>query len=78
MKPLNPKLLNNIAKKAGLTPEQIRAASPGELRSHLTKKTGKRFVVNTKFPWIGRGNVLRDGLEESSTINQSIDKILGV
>jgi len=78
MKPLNPKLLSNIAQKAGLTPEQIRSASPGELRNHLTKKTGKRFVVNTKFPWIGRGNVLRDGLEESSTINQSIDKILGV
>jgi len=77
MKPLNRKLLSSIAKKAGLTPEQIRSASPEELRTHLTKKTGKRFVVETKFPWIGRGNVLRDGLMDSGTINQSIDEILG-
>lgn len=78
MKPFNNQLLASIAKKAGLTPERIMSASPGELREHLTKKTGKRFKINNNFPWIGRGNVLRDSLMDSETINKSVDEILGV
>jgi hypothetical protein len=77
MKVLDQKLIASIAKKAGLSAEKIKSASPVELRDHLTQKIGKRFVVNTKFPWIGRGNVLRDGLMDSYTINKTVDDILG-
>ena len=75
---LNKKVLLGIERKTGLTSEQIRNISPGELRDYLTKKTKKRFRIITEFPKIGRGNVLRDGITSSVEINRSIDKILGM
>lgn len=75
---LSKKVLAGIERKTGLTSEQIRNLSPGELRNYLTKKTKKSFRVITEFPKIGRGNVLRDGITSTVDINRSIDKILGV
>lgn len=72
------KVVANVAKKTGLTPDEIKKKSPEAIRDYLTKKTGKSFTVTTEFPSIGRGNVLRDGITTSSQINRDIDRILGV
>lgn len=72
------KVVANVAKKTGLTPDEIKKKSPEAMRDYLTKKTGKAFSVTTEFPSIGRGNVLRDGITSSRQINKDIDRILGV
>ena len=66
----------NAEKAVGLSVEDIRRYSPGELRLHLEKKNKKKLSFTTEFPVIGRGNVLRDGIISSEEINKDIDKIL--
>lgn len=66
----------NAEKLVGLTAEEIRRLSPGELRRFLEKKNGKKLSFTTEFPVIGRGNVLRDSIATSEKINREIDKIL--
>jgi len=72
------KVLANISRKTGLSVEEMRRKSPAELRSFFNKKTRKPFSIVSLFPFIGRGNVLHDGLVSSSDLNNEIDKILGV
>ncbi|WP_028579427.1 hypothetical protein [Desulfogranum japonicum] len=76
--PLHEEVMAGIARKTGLSPEQIRKSSPEEIRAHLTKKTKKDFKITSAFPFIGRGNVLRDKLRSSKDINRETDKILGL
>jgi len=40
-------------------------------------QAGKKIKITTEFPYIGRGNVLRDRLISHDKIDQEIDKILG-
>jgi hypothetical protein len=60
----------------GLSVEQIRWYSPDELRKHLEEKKNCKIKFITEFPAIGRGNVLRDNIIDTNTINDDIDKIL--
>lgn len=76
--PLNKKIMAGIARKAGLTENEVKNMSPEKLKQHLTKRTGKKFKITSVFPAIDRGNVLRDSLVGSAEINKEIDKILGV
>jgi hypothetical protein len=76
--PLNSKVMAGIERKTGLSSAEIKNISPGRLREYLANRTSKTFSVNTEFPTIGRGNILRDGLASSSDINDITDKILGV
>lgn len=71
------RLLANISRKTGLTVAQIQDMSPDAMRTYLTKKTHKPFKIISMFPLIGRGNVLRDGIVDTVTINKRIDKRLG-
>ncbi|MCL2800386.1 MAG: hypothetical protein FWD28_01325 [Treponema sp.] len=66
----------NAEKSVGLTVEEIRKSSPGELRNFLEEKNKKKFSFTTEFPVIGRGNVLRDNIITTEQINKEIDKIL--
>jgi len=66
----------NVEKLVGLSAEEIRKYSPGELRCFLEKKNKKKLSFSTEFPVIGRGNVLRDNMLTSEQINKEIDKIL--
>jgi hypothetical protein len=66
----------NAEKVLGLSVEDIRKYSPGELRRYLEKKNKKKLFFMTEFPVIGRGNVLRDSIITSEKINKDIDKIL--
>ena len=66
----------NAEKVVGLSVEEIRNYSPGELRRHLEKRNKTKLSFTTEFPVIGRGNVLRDSIITSEEINKEIDKIL--
>jgi len=66
----------NVEKSVGLSAEEIRRYSPGELRRFLEEKNKKKFSFKTEFPVIGRGNVLRDSIITTEEINREIDKIL--
>ena len=69
-------LVEKIAeKKTGLTVEDIRDYTPGRFRRYLEKRGGS-LVFRSFFPFIGRGNVLRDALVSSEEINSEIDAIL--
>ena len=67
---------NNVEKVVGLSAEEIRRYSPGELRCYLEKRNKKKLSFTTEFPVIGRGNILRDSIITSEEINKDIDKIL--
>jgi len=75
---LQDRVVANAAKQTGLTPDQMKSMSPEAIRKHLTAKTGKPFTISTSFPFIGRGNVLRDGILSSKEIDRDIDRILGL
>jgi len=66
----------NAEKSVGLSADEIRRYSPGELRRHLEEKNHKKLSFTTEFPVIGRGNVLRDSIATSEQLNKEIDKIL--
>ena len=66
----------NAEKLLGLSVEDIRRFSPGELRCYLEKKDKRKISFTTEFPLIGRGNVLRDSIITSEEIDRDIDKIL--
>ena len=66
----------NAEKIVGLSADEIRKYSPGELRRFLEKRNKKKFSFTTEFPVVGRGNVLRDTIITSQEINKDIDKIL--
>ena len=71
------KMFASIEANTGLSVTRIRSMSPGEIRRHFEKKTGKPMVYVSEYPSIGRGNVLSDRAVTRSQINASIDKILG-
>ncbi|OGI11428.1 MAG: hypothetical protein A2Y40_09560 [Candidatus Margulisbacteria bacterium GWF2_35_9] len=70
------KLIKHIESKVGLSLNEIKTNSPYETRKHLEKKNKKQVKFVSAFPFIGRGNVLRDGIKERSSINSEVDKIL--
>ena len=74
---LSCKLMAGIERKTGLSSAEIKSISPSQLRKYLAKRTKKAFSVTTEFPNIGRGNILRDGLANSSEINRITDKMIG-
>ena len=60
----------------GLTSAQLKDFSPEEFRDFIERKKKKRLTFLSKFPTIGRGNVLRNSLLSSQEINSEIDAIL--
>ena len=70
------KLLKHIENKVGLSVKDIRSNSPYKTRIYLEGKNKKTLKFVSAFPFIGRGNVLRDGIRERSQINYEIDQIL--
>ena len=59
-----------------LTLEQLKSISPNMLRAHLSTLTNKKISFISEFPYIGRGNVLREELIDTEKLNNEIDKIL--
>lgn len=71
------KIENTIANKIGLSIFEIKDYSPEKFRSHLEISKKKPFSFSSEFPVIGRGNVLRENIQDSNFINKEIRKILG-
>lgn len=67
----------NVERSVGLTMEQIRATPLSELRMMAEKKLGRRLSLRSYWPFIGRGNVMRDLTTSSDSINSELDRILG-
>ena len=72
------KLIKNIEKKLGLSIKEIHQLNPVEISQKIEQNTRIGLSFSSEFPYIGRGNVLRDGLQEHKQINNDIDKILGI
>ncbi len=72
------KLIKNIERKLGLSIGEIHQLNPIEISQKIEQNTGKQLSFSSEFLYIGRGNVLRDGLLEHNQINSDIDKILGI
>jgi hypothetical protein len=71
-------LEQSIAEKVGLSIQEIRQKSPSEIATFIEGKTKKKLTFSSQFPFIGRGNVLRDGVKTSQDIDKDIDRILGL
>ena len=72
------KLIKNIEKKLGLSIEEVHLLNPIEISQKIEQNTGRSLSFSSEFPYIGRGNILRDGLFEHKQINNDIDRILGI
>jgi hypothetical protein len=71
------KVERHVETLTGLSAETIRQYIPGAFRSYLETRNQQKLVFTSEFPFIGRGNILRDGIVDSETLNKDIDKILG-
>ena len=72
------KILNNIEKKVGLSIENINKLNPIEISKNISNNLKKYLTFISEFPFIGRGNVLRENIQTTENINSDIDKILGL
>ncbi len=72
------KILENIEKKVGLLIENINKLNPIEISKSISKSVKKDLTFISEFPFIGRGNVLRENIQTTKNINSDIDKILGL
>ncbi|HCL56350.1 MAG TPA: hypothetical protein DHW82_05000 [Spirochaetia bacterium] len=70
-------VLANIEKFIGLDLEKIKQMTPTSFRIYLEKKNKRKLFFKSEFPFIGRGNVLRDGIIGRNQINAEIDAIIG-
>jgi len=67
-----------VQKNVGLSLSDIDRLNPVDINAHIEKQNGKKIEITTEFPFIGRGNVLRDGIVTCDKINQEIDRVLEV
>ena len=72
------KFFKIIQKKVGLSLSEINRLNPADINAHIEKQSGKKIEITTEFPFIGRGNVLRNGIVTHDEINREIDKILDI
>jgi hypothetical protein len=75
---LHKQLVKNISKKIGLSMDELNKLDPREIATYFEKKDNKKLSFHSEFPFVGRGNVLRDGIVTSAMINKDIDRILGL
>ena len=67
-----------VQKNIGLSLSDIDKLNPIDINTHIEKQSGKKIEITPEFPFIGRGNVLRDGIVTHDKINQEIDRVLEV
>jgi hypothetical protein len=74
---LDSRVASGIASRVGMSIEEIRYRNPVEIAQAIEKKQGKKLSFSSELPFVGRGNVLRDGVITSAEIDREIDRILG-
>lgn len=56
--------------------ESLRDMPLDERRRKIEKKQGRRLVITRNFPFIGRGNVMRDRTISHEEIEKQLDEVL--
>ncbi len=67
-----------IERKVGKSLSDIQKTGILELRNRTEEKHGRRMFFKSQFPFMGRGNVLRDRLVPHEAIEECLDKALGL
>lgn len=65
-----------VSDRWGIPADELRHMTVTELRERAEARTGKRFKIVKHFPFIGRGNVLRDRIKTTEEIDSELDKAL--
>lgn len=73
---MNPSLVRAIEETTGESIETLRRVPLDEQRKKIEKKTGWRLVITNNFPFIGRGNVMRDETVSHPEIEKQLDEVL--
>lgn len=72
-----PALKQAVEQATGESIEVLRSRSLEENRRVAEKRHGRRLFFTSKFPFIGRGNVMRDRLITRQDIDAALDEALG-
>lgn len=67
-----------IERTTGMRVSELRKQSVTEIRTLAEKSHGKPMRFTSSFPFIGRGNVLRDCLVSHEEVEASLDEALRV
>ncbi len=71
-----PALKRAVEQATGESLDVLRSRSIDETRRVAEKRRGKRFVFTSKFPFIGRGNVMRDKVITREEVDAYLDDAL--
>ena len=71
------KTLERIAQKlTGHSPEDLRAKPISDLRHEIEIAAGKPMTFTRNFPFIGRGNVMRDKVVSHAEVERQLSEAL--
>jgi hypothetical protein len=65
-----------VQKQTGRSVADLRRQTLSERRRDVERKKGRRMRFFSAFPFIGRGNVLRDCTVDHDTVERDLDKAL--
>jgi hypothetical protein len=60
----------------GNTAEELRSTPLDEFRARVELARGHALRFVSKFPFLGRGNVMRDKTIDHATVNRQLDEVL--
>jgi len=66
-----------VSEKLGKSADELRNQTISEIRKEAEKKAGHPLRYKKEFPFIGRGNVLRDRLTSSDEIEKKLEELFG-
>jgi hypothetical protein len=70
------KLEKIVELDTGKKASEIRSVTLGEFRAGLERTRGHALRFITKFPFLGRGNVMRDKTIDHATVDRLLDESL--
>jgi hypothetical protein len=73
---LNPELLASIEKRVGKTAVEISRASISELHDEAEKKLNARLLFKVRWPFVGRGNILKRRILTHDAVERLLDAAL--
>lgn len=71
-----PELLASIEKRVGKTAEEICRTPLDELRDEAEKKLNSHLTFRVMWPFVGRGNILRNRVLNHDTVERLLDAAL--
>jgi len=65
-----------VKSRTGRTVGELKSTVLCEMCSITEKRTGRPMVIETRFPTIGRGNVMRDRIISHEAVEQYLEESL--